>query len=81
MSKKQMHNNSKRIVVYTLPNCNGCDDIKISLLKRGIEFAEVDCSEEWLMCFKKGIFEVPAVEIEGKIYRGKEAFKAVRKIR
>ncbi|MCD6446099.1 hypothetical protein J7L49_04880 [Candidatus Bathyarchaeota archaeon] len=80
MSEKSVHNNSRKIVVYSAPDCDGCDSIKASLLKKGIEFEEIDCTKQQLMCLRKGILWVPAIEIDGKIYKGAEAFKVVKSL-
>lgn len=62
------------IKLYGTPMCSRCTTAKLMLEHRNIkyEFVNVDESETR---------EIPYVEIDGKIYEGKEALQEIRKLK
>jgi glutaredoxin-like YruB-family protein len=63
-----------RVILYTLPTCPGCVQIKHFLRQKGVEFEEYDISKNEEarkeMIKKTGQKGVPVIEVDGTIIVG-----------
>lgn len=62
------------VVLYTVPNCNSCDDARTYLKKRGVPFSEMDVGKNAAlqkeMIKKVGQLSVPTITVGSKIMTG-----------
>ena len=59
---------SKKVVVYSKPNCRNCTMLKMWLDAKGIDYSEVDVTQERSALNKireAGYSSLPALEING----------------
>jgi glutaredoxin-like YruB-family protein len=65
---------SKKVIVYSTPNCGYCITAKEFLKANKVEYKEIDVSEDEKaaqhMIEKSGQMGVPVIEIDGKMIVG-----------
>ena len=62
------------VTIYTLPTCGKCNVLKAKMNAKGIEFNEVQDTEQMS---NMGISEVPVLDVDGKMMDFSEARKWV----
>lgn len=72
------------IKTYTIPNCPMCEELKSYMRTSHIDYTETNVEEDFMARAKMvslDIEQMPAVEVNGKIYSGDiEELKSIVKI-
>ena len=65
---------NKKTIIYSTPTCPYCKNVKAYLQERGIEFTDIDVSQDEAfqkeMIEKSGTMSVPVIDIGGVIITG-----------
>ncbi len=58
-----MTQTSQRVILYTTPNCSGCDRARADLIREGVDFEERDVmvKQEWFDEVLKYSISVPVI--------------------
>lgn len=63
-----------KIIVYSLPNCALCNELKHFLLRKGFHYENINVSSDAKaqqdMVEKSGQYSVPVIDIDGQVIAG-----------
>ena len=78
MKNAKMNIMKTNIILFTQPGCPQCRMVHMMLDKNGIEYQE---NQDVDVMKSKGIDHTPALEVDGKILKGKEIFTWINEVK